>query len=110
MLKIDVNEMREFTYNEIVSKYGLEDVDGFDGIGESGVYKIEFGSREIEKVSEVKVVDGMIEIESRDDILENVILDREYYEEFVDVGLYDGIVEVSLNEEEGYEIVRVERR
>ena len=109
MLKINVVDIKEFTYSDFVSRY-LLDVDGFDGIGESGVYKIDFGSRGvIENVSEVEVVDGMIEIESKDDILENVILDREYFEEFVDVGMYDGIVEVSLNEEEGYEIVRVDR-
>ena len=107
MLKFEMSEMKKFDVVELVENYGVDESD----FVESGVYKIEIGSRgEVEDVVKVEVVDGVFEVESVEEILNSMDEeDREEMSEWVDVEKrYDGVVEVIIGEENGYDFVRVE--
>ena len=106
-LKFEMSEMKKFSVVDVDDKYGV-DVDDFV---ESGVYKIEIGSRgEVESVSKVEVIDGVFEVESVEEILNSMDEEsRDEMSEWVDVEKrYDGVVEVIIGEENGYDFVRVE--
>ncbi len=107
MLKFEINEMREFSVDELREKMIVE----YSDFVESGVYKIEIGSRgEVESVSKVEVIDGVFEVESVEEILNSMDEEsRDEMSEWVDVEKrYDGVVEVIIGEENGYDFVRVE--
>jgi len=104
MMKFNIDELKVMS---IVDIDGV-DIDDFDS---SGVFKIELGSRgEVESVSRVEVIDGVFEVESKEELLNSIDEDsREELSEWVNVELWNGIVEVSISEEEGWNIVRVEK-
>ena len=102
-----MSEMKKFSVVELDEKYGVDESD----FVESGVYKIEIGSRgEVESVSKVEVVDGVFEVESVEEILNSMDEEsRDEMSEWVDVeSRYDGVVEVIIGDEMGYDFVRVE--
>ena len=107
MLKFEMSEMKKFSVVELDEKYGVDESD----FVESGVYKIEIGSRgEVESVSKVEVVGGVFEVESVEEILNSMDEEsRDEMSEWVDVEKrYDGVVEVIIGDEMGYDFVRVE--
>ena len=107
MLKFEMSEMKKFSVGDVDDKYGVDESD----FVESGVYKIEIGSRgEVESVSKVEVIDGVFEVESVEEILNSMDEEsRDEMSEWVDVEKrYDGVVEVIIGEENGYDFVRVE--
>ena len=107
MIKFEMSEMKKFSVVELDEKYGVDESD----FEVSGVYKIEIGSRgEVEGVSKVEVIDGVFEVESVEEILNSMDKEsRDEMSEWVDVEKrYDGVVEVIIGEENGYDFVRVE--
>ena len=107
MLKFEMSEMKKFSVVELDEKYGVDESD----FVESGVYKIEIGSRgEVESVSKVEVIDGVFEVESVEEILNSMDEEsRDEMSEWVDVEKrYDGVVEMIIGDEMGYDFVRVE--
>ena len=125
MLKFEMSELREFSVKELCdNKYfgGLEN-DDFDG---NGVYKIEVGSRgEIEGVSKVEVVDGVFEVESKEEFMKRMLKEYELYkdgelinskeiEEYREeleywcyIEMFEGVVSMCESEENGYDIVKL---
>ena len=81
MLKFEINEMREFSVDELREKMIVE----YSDFVESGVYKIEFDSNELLSVSKVEVIDE----------------ERDYIE------MRDGFVNCVVNDEYGYDFYRV---
>ena len=71
MLKYEMSELKEVSVDELLKIIGWDISDWFEGeVFESGVYKIEVGSRgEIEGVSKVDVVDGVFEVKSVEEML-----------------------------------------
>ena len=101
-----MSEMKKFSVVELDEKYGVDESD----FVESGVYKIEIGSRgEVESVSKVEVVDGVFEVESSEELLDSCKdeEEREEMEDWVYVELDDGVVNVCVFEEYGYDFYRV---
>ena len=92
MKTVDLNKLEVVDLNDL-----WIDLDEND-FQESGVYKIEIGSRgEVESV-----VKDDLDYESEEDL-------GEYFdEEFYNVDYFKGMCEVSLSEEEGYLFVKVE--
>ena len=82
MLKFEINEMREFSVDELREKLVVE----YSDFSESGVYKIVFDSNELLSVSKVEVIDE----------------ERDYIE------MRDGFVNCVVNDEYGYDFYRVE--
>ena len=93
---------------------------------ESGVYKIEIGSRgEVESVSKVEVVDGVFEVESKEEFMKRMLKEYELYkdgelinseeieeyreelEEWCYVEMFEGVVNMCESEEDGYDIVKL---
>ena len=110
MIKFKIEDMKVVSVDELCEKYygGLLEEDFDSG---SGVYKIEIGSRGlVEDVVKVEVVDGVFEVESVEEILNSMDEeDRESMSEWVDVEKrYDGVVEMIIGDELGYDFVRVE--
>ena len=106
MIKFKIEDLREVSVDELREKLCVEYED-FDG---SGVYKIEVGSRgEIEGVSKVEVVDGVFEVKSVEEMLDSCSdeEEREEMEDWVYVELDDGVVNVCVFEEYGYDFYRV---
>ena len=89
MLKFEINEMREFSVDELREKMIVEYSD-FDS---SGVYKIEFDSNELLSVSKVEVIDGCFEV---------IDEERDYIE------MRDGFVNCVVDDEYGYDFYRVD--
>ena len=89
MLKFEINEMREFSVDELREKLVVE----YSDFSESGVYKIVFDSNELLSVSKVEVIDGCFEV---------IDEERDYIE------MRDGFVNCVVNEEYGYDFYRVE--
>ena len=89
MLKFEINEMREFSVDELREKLVVE----YSDFSESGVYKIEFDSNELLSVSKVEVIDGCFEV---------IDEERDYIE------MRDGFVNCVVIEEYGYDFYRVE--
>ena len=88
MLKFEINEMREFSVDELREKMIVEYSD-FDS---SGVYKIEFDSNELLSVSKVEVIDGCFSV---------IDEEMDYIE------MRDGFVNCVVNDEYGYDFYRV---
>ena len=88
MLKFEINEMREFSVDELREKMIVE----YSDFVESGVYKIEFDSNELLSVSKVEVIDGCFEV---------IDEERDYIE------MRDGFVNCVVNDEYGYDFYRV---
>tara|TARA_R110002050_G_scaffold273233_1_gene417296 strand:- start:40 stop:318 length:279 start_codon:yes stop_codon:yes gene_type:complete len=87
MKNVNVNEMVEVSIEDVISRSGYDISEWFE-VFESGVYKVNYGSRgEIEEVSKVEVKDGVFEVESE--------------EEFD--GLFDGVLSISRGEEDNDE-------
>ena len=110
MIEFNESDLREFGTNELVEFVG-GDIGVFNDL-ESGVFKIEMGSRgEIEEVSEVKVIDGVFSVESEEELLMGVDEEsREWMSEWVCVEMSDGVVNVSLSEESGFDIVKFNKK
>ena len=89
MLKFEINEMREFSVDELREKMVVEYSD-FDS---SGVYKIEFDSNELLSVSKVEVIDGCFSV---------IDEERDYIE------MRDGFVNCVVDDEYGYDFYRVD--
>ncbi len=89
MLKFEINEMREFSVDELREKLVVE----YSDFSESGVYKIVFDSNELLSVSKVEVIDGCFEV---------IDEERDYIE------MRDGFVNCVVNDEYGYDFYRVE--
>ena len=89
MLKFEINEMREFSVDELREKLVVD----YSDFSESGVYKIVFDSNELLRVSKVEVIDCCFEV---------IDEERDYIE------MRDGFVNCVVNEEYGYDFYRVE--
>ena len=111
MLKYEMSELKEVSVDELLKIIGWDISDWFEGeVFESGVYKIEVGSRgEIEGVSKVDVVDGVFEVKSVEEMLDSCKdeEEREEMEDWCYVELDDGVVNVCEFEEYGYDYYRV---
>ena len=106
MLKFKIEDMRVVSVEELREKLVVE----YDDFVESGVYKIEVGSRgEVESVSKVDVVDGVFEVKSVEEMLDSCKdeEEREEMEDWCYVELDDGVVNVCEFEEYGYDYYRV---
>jgi hypothetical protein len=107
MMKFKIEDMRVVSVDELKEKLCVDESD----FVESGVYKIEVGSRgEIEGVSKVEVKDGVFEVKSVEEMLDSCIdeEEREEMEDWVYVEMSDGKVEVCEFEEYGYDYYMVE--
>ena len=113
---VNVNELRVFGVNDLCEKLlGRVEVEDFDS---SGVYKIEVGCRgEVEEVSKIDVVDGKFVVESKEEYMKRVLeeYDREDVDDYrkdleywVDLELIDGVLKMYKNEEDGFDVYRVE--
>ena len=111
MIKYKIEDLREVSVDELLKIIGWDISDWFEGeVFESGVYKIEFGSRgEIEEVEKVEVKDGVFEVMSREELLDSCKdeEEREEMEDWVYVELSDGVVNCCVFEEYGYDFYRV---
>jgi len=106
MIKFKIEDMREVSVDELREELCVE----YEEFSESGVYKIEVGSRgEIEGVSKVEVKDGVFEVKSVEEMLDSCSdeEEREEMEDWVYVELDDGVVNVCEFEEYGYDYYRV---
>ena len=128
MIKFDVSELREVSIDELGENMFIEECDfEIDGKVESGVYKIDVGSRgEIEDISKVEVIDGVFEVESGEEFKKRMLEGYELYkdgvvinekeieeykeelDEWVYVELDNGVVRMCESEESGYDIYMVE--
>ena len=102
MLKFKIEDMRVVSVEELREKLVVE----YDDFVESGVYKIEVGSRgEVESVSKVDVVDGVFEVKSVEEMLDSCKDEdeREEMEDWVYVEMESGVVSVCEFEEYGYD-------
>ena len=127
MIKFEVSELREFSIEDLRENRFIDKCDfEIDGKVESGVYKIDVGSRgEIEDISKVEVIDGVFEVESgeefkkrmldgyelfKDGVVINEKEIEEYKEEldeWVYVEMFEGVVCMCESEESGYDIVKL---
>ncbi len=104
MLKFEMNELREVSEDDLVKMIGYDISEWFE-VFESGVYKVNYGSRgEIEEVVKVEVKDGMFEVESEEEILNSMDEEsREEMKDWVVVELDDGVLCISRGEEDNDE-------
>ena len=106
-----MSELKEVSVDELLKIIGWDISDWFEGeVFESGVYKIEFGSRgEIEDVSKVEVVDGVFEVKSVEEMLDSCKdeEEREEMEYWCYVEMFEGVVSVCEFEEYGYDYVKL---
>ena len=127
MIKFDVSELKEVSIEELGKSMFIEECDfEIDGKVESGVYKIDVGSRgEIEDISKVEVIDGVFEVESGEEFKKRMLDGYELYkdgvvinekeieeyreelDEWVYVEMVEGIVSMCESEESGYDIVKL---
>ena len=127
MLKFEMRDLREFSEDDLVKMIGWDISDWFEGeVYKSGVYKIEVGSRgEIEEVSKVEVVDGVFEVESKEEFMKRMLKEYELYkdgelinskeiEEYREeleywcyIEMFEGVVSMCESEENGYDIVKL---
>ena len=127
MIKFNVSELREVSIEELGKSMFIEECDfEIDGKVESGVYKIDVGSRgEIEDISKVEVIDGVFEVESGEEFKKRMLDGYELYkdgevinekeieeykeelDEWVYVELDDGVVRMCESEESGYDIYKI---
>ena len=110
MIKFEISEMKKFDDEMFEERFGFE-LSEWDESFVEGVFCVEIGSRgEVEDVVKVEVVDGVLEVESVEEILNSMDEeDRESMSEWVDVEKrYDGVVEMIIGDELGYDFVRVE--
>ena len=127
MIKFKIEELKVVSIEELSENMFIEECDfEIDGKVESGVYKIDVGSRgEIEDISKVEVVDGVFEVESEEEFKKRMLDGYELYkdgvvinskeieeykeelDEWVCVELNDGVVRMCESEESGYDIYRV---
>ena len=128
MLKFKIEDLKVVSVEELSENMFIEECDfEIDGKVESGVYKIDVGSRgEIENISKVEVIDGVFEVESKEEFMERVLKDyvlyrdgevinekeieeyKEELDEWVYVELDDGVVRMCESEESGYDIFMVD--
>ena len=121
MLKFEMKDLREFSEDDLVKMIGWDISDWFEGeVYKSGVYKIEFGCRgEIKDVSKVEVIDGVFEVESKEEFMKRMLKEYELYkdgelinseeieeyreelEEWCYVEMFEGVVSVCEFEEYG---------
>ena len=106
MLKFEMKDLREFIDDDLV--------------------KIEFGCRgEIKDVSKVEVIDGVFEVESKEEFMKRMLKEYELYkdgelinseeieeyreelEEWCYVEMFEGVVNMCESEEDGYDIVKL---
>ena len=109
MIKFKIEDLREVSVDELLKIIGWDISDWFEKI-ESGVYKIEFGSRcEIEDVNKVEVKNGCFEVMSREELLDSCKdeEEREEMEDWCYVELDDGVVNCCVFEEYGFDYYRV---
>ena len=108
MLKFEMRDLREFSEDDLVRFVGGDIGEWFDEF-ESGVFRISVGSRgEIEEVSKVEVIDGVFEVESREEMLDSMDEEsREEMSEWVCVEMFEGVVSVCRGEEDSDDIVKL---
>ena len=135
MIKFNVSELREVSIDELGENMFIEECDfEIDGKVESGVYKIDVGSRgEIEDISKVEVVKkwwkfwnkGVFEVESKEEFMKRMLKEYELYkdgelinskeiEEYREeleywcyIEMFEGVVSMCESEENGYDIVKL---
>ena len=127
MIKFEVSELREFSIEDLRENRFIDKCDfEIDGKVESGVYKIDVGSRgEIEDISKVEVIDGVFEVESGEEFKKRMLDGYELYkdgvvinekeieeykeelDEWVYVEMFEGVVCMCESEESGYDIVKL---
>ncbi len=108
MIKFEMSEMKKFDDEMLEENYDFK-LREWDESFESGVYKIEIGSRGlVEDVVKVEVVDGVFEVESVEEILNSMDEeDRESMREWVDVELNNGIVSKVIGDELCFDFVKL---
>ena len=109
MIKFKIEDLREVSVDELLKIIGWDISDCFEKI-ESGVYKIEFGSRgEIEEIELVEVKNGCFEVMSREELLDSCKdeEEREEMEDWCYVELDSGVVNCCVFEEYGFDYYRV---
>ena len=111
MIKFKIEELKVVSIEELSENMFIEECDfEIDGKVESGVYKIDVGSRgEIEDISKVEVVDGVFEVKSREELLDSCEdeEEREEMEYWCYVEMFEGVVSVCEFEEYGYDYVKL---
>ena len=111
MIKFKIEDLREVSVDELLKIIGWDISDWFEGeVFESGVYKIEFGSRgEIEEIELVEVKNGCFEVMSREELLDSCKdeEEREEMEDWCYVELDSGVVNCCVFEEYGFDYYRV---
>ena len=115
MMKFKIEDMKVFSDESFEERFGFEVSEwneNDESFKESGVFCVEIGSRgEIEDVVKVEVIDGVLEVESVEEILNSMDEeDREGMRDWVDVEFDErnGIVMKSIGDELCFEYVRVE--
>ena len=117
---VKIEDLKKFSVSEVCDLFGVESSDVVDG----GVYNIrsynDRGLGGVESVERVGVVNGEFKIEDKDEMIDMLMKDiggfdedLEYMEEFVDSGMsieYDGVYSIIISEDEGYDIVMVEKQ
>ena len=109
MIKFEMSEMKKFDDEMLEENYDFK-LREWDESFESGVYKIEIGSRGlVEDVVKVEVVDGVFEVKSREELLDSCECEeeREEMEDWVYVEMFEGVVCMCESEESGYDIVKL---
>ena len=125
MMKFNIDELKMFSVDDVEKLFG---VDSSEVVG-GGVFRINIGSRgEVEEVVKVDVVDGVFEVLSEEEMkLEmmeefEIFVDgdsnkwkmidefKEELDEWIGVELVNGVVSISRFEEDGDEIVKVEKQ
>ena len=125
MKNVNVNEMVELSVDDVISRSGYDISEWFE-VFESGVYKVNYGSRgEIEEVSKVEVKDGVFEVESEEEFKKRMLDGYELYkdgvvinekeieeyreelDEWVYIEMVEGVVRMVESEENGYDIVKL---
>jgi hypothetical protein len=119
---VKIEDMKVFSVSEVSNLFGID-------IVENGVYKIRSEDRgDVVSVESVEVVDGMFEVESKEELISDMMEEfeifvdgdsnkwkmiGEYKEELVEYvysemnSEYDGVYSIGLSEDEGIDIVRV---
>ena len=127
---VKIEDLKMFSSDDVVSLFGVDSSDVVDG----GVFKIysenDRGGDGVISVESVEVVDGVFEVLSKDEMMLEMLEEfeifvdgdsnkwkmiGEYKEELVEYvcsemnSEYDGVYSICISEDEGYDIVKVEK-
>ena len=127
MIKFKIEDLKVMSIDDLRKNMFIDECDfEIDGKVESGVYKIDVGCRgEIEDISKVDVIDGVFEVESKEEFMNRMLKEYELYkdgelinskeieeyreelDEWVYIEMVEGVVRMVESEENGYDIVKL---